>query len=185
MSLGWEGEQKYGGRPVVSNAIAKVLDEQDHKVLFFAAASNDGSRCHDFFPAKHEHVFPIRATDTYGSHAGFNAALPTSRELVYGTLGKQVPTSERGNTETQVPRDGTSPATAIAAGLAALVIGYINVYGRDGAWDEIRTHHGFKQFLGSISNLSDEGKCFFTLEEFYRESSWKVLDARLNIASRT
>jgi hypothetical protein len=91
MSLGWEEEQIAGGQRVVSNAIAGVLRQQDQKVLFFATASNCGSKGHDFFPAKHEQVFSIRATDADGVHLSLNAALPNSRELVYGTLGKEVP----------------------------------------------------------------------------------------------
>lgn len=185
MSLGWEEEPRSkSGRRVISNAIAEVLQKQDQKVLFFAATSNDGSRSRDFYPAKHEHVFSIRATDADGYHRGPNAALPESGKVVFGTLGHEVPTASTGKTAQAIVRNGASPATAIAAGLAAVVIGHMTINGNYESWNNVRTHGGFEHFLYKITKASDVGKRFFTLEEFYLESRWQRLNEYLGSASQ-
>jgi len=183
MSLGWEAEpQLHDGSLVISNAISEVLGRQNQMVLFFAATSNDGSRSHDFYPANHKHVFSIRATNADGRHQGPNAALPESGEAVFGTLGNEVPTASIRKTAQETPRSGSSPATAIAAGLAAVLIGYITVNERHQNWKNIRTHRGFEQLLYKVTKAPDERKRFFTLENFYAKSRWPSLDAHLNIA---
>jgi len=184
MSLGWEKEPlSRNGRRVVSNAISEALGSQNQQVLFFAATSNDGSRSQEWFPANHRNVFSIRATDADGYHQGPNAALPGSGEIVFGTLGIEVPTASTGNTARIAVRSGASPATAIAAGLAALVIGYTAVNKPCGTWDNVRTHPGFQQFLYMVTNTSESRKRFFTLEGFYMQNHWPNLDHHLGIAS--
>jgi len=185
MSFGWD-EEPYSTKehPSISDAISEVLTKQHQRILFFASASNDGAKSHDCFPARNAQVLSIRATDTYGKHLSSNAALPTSDTAVFGTLGCKVPAACTDKTIQEEPVDGASPATAIAAGMAAVIIGYITSKGREGEWGKIRTHDGFKQLLYNITNASDGGKRFFTLEEFYDEVRWEDLDAHLRVASR-
>ncbi|CAO2652992.1 Nn.00g024030.m01.CDS01 [Neocucurbitaria sp. VM-36] len=176
MSLGWEQEHRFEDRYVVRNAISDAMTAQDQKVLFFAAASNFGGGKHELFPARHPQVFSVRATDSFGKHPAFNASLPEETEVkVYGTLGVSVPTARRGGSEEVVGRTGTSPATAVAAGLAALVIGYINAFG-EGRWDNIRTQDGFQRLLRKISTEPEARKCFITLENVHNsQSSFEML----------
>ncbi|KAI9766615.1 MAG: hypothetical protein M1840_006426 [Geoglossum simile] len=180
MSLGWKKEYTFEGRYVVRNAISYALDQRDQKILFFAAASNFGGGKHELFPAKHPQVFSIRATDTFGVHKNFNAALPDGTEVkVYGTLGVGVPTARKGGTEEEIGRSGTSAATAITAGIAALVISYINTYGEARSWDNIKTQDGFQKLLYSMSTEPEGRKRFITLENLYNhpESFESQLDS--------
>jgi hypothetical protein len=183
MSLGWEEEVLVEDRHVVSNAIAYAMKKKDQKVLLFAAASNFGGGQYQLFPAKHEQVFSIRATNTLGTHQAFNPAIPDTGETLYGTLGTRVPTAQRGKTQVQRGRNGTSVATAIAAGIAAHIIGYINANDKGKSWAKIRKYNGFKSMLGRISTVTDVQKDFVTLERFFDENWERRFDADLESAS--
>jgi hypothetical protein len=183
LSLGWENETLVDDRSVVSNAISSALEMRDQKVLFFAAASNHGGGSRELFPAKHPQVFSIRATNSLGKHEDFNPPLPASGSSVIGTLGSGVPTKEKSNAV--VGLTGTSIATAVAAGLAAHIIAYINVNDATHQWDTMRTHDGFERLLlhQSVSTEPEARKRFLTLERL-SGNMWKQdLEACLNSPS--
>lgn len=167
LSLGWEYEQTTEKR-WVANAISRALDVRDQKLLLFASASNYGGGTRELFPARHPGVFSIRATDNSGTHQSFNPSLPEGiSSTVYGTLGVGVPTLRRNGSQTPVVRTGTSPATAIAAGIAALVIAYINTSDHGASWDEVKTQPGYNRLLQKLSTEPEARKRFITLEEIY------------------
>ncbi|KIW22421.1 uncharacterized protein PV07_12308 [Cladophialophora immunda] len=139
LSLGWEQEQQVDRHRVISNAISHALSHRNQNLLIFAAASNRGGSKRELFPAKHPTIFSIRGTNTRGEHEEFNPSLPKRGEKVFGTLGLEVPASNRGRPKPHYShRSGTSVATAIAAGFAAIIIGYINIHDNEGRWDNIR-----------------------------------------------
>ncbi|KAI1125773.1 hypothetical protein F5Y10DRAFT_267760 [Nemania abortiva] len=83
------------------------------------------------FPARNRNVFSIRGTDEYGWVQGFNPPPDYNGETCFMTLGKDAPgasisTSEHGGGE--VCQSGTSVATPIAAGIAAMVLGYAKIH---------------------------------------------------------
>ena len=161
MSLGWDKEVMVDGKRVVSNAISESLGFRDQKILFFAAASNFGGGTSEMFPAEHKDVFSIRATNTQGFHLNFNPSLNENDPFALGTLGYRVPTAQRGNTQIPICRTGTSVAAAIAAGMAALIIGYINSSpGR--TWESVKTHKGMLVVLKALSKEPDARKLFIT-----------------------
>jgi subtilisin family serine protease len=167
LSLGWEHEQTTEKR-WVANAISRALDVRDQKLLFFASASNYGGGTRELFPARHPGVFSIRATDHSGTHQSFNPSLPEGvSTTVYGTLGVGVPTLRRNGIQTPVVRTGTSPATAIAAGIAALIIAYINTSDHGASWDDVKTQAGYERLLQKLSTEPEARKQFITLEEIY------------------
>ncbi|KAF2804923.1 subtilisin-like protein [Mytilinidion resinicola] len=171
LSLGWEQEKLVEGRYVISNVIFDALGKRNQKVLLFAAASNYGGGRYELFPAKHPNVFSIRATNALGKHEDFNPPLPDDGSEVVGTLGVGVPTKERTHEETG--RTGTSVATAVAAGFAAIVVAYINIHGEGRLWEGLRTHTGFTRLLREgISTEPEARKRFVTLEKLYG-NNWK------------
>ena len=117
MSFGFE-------RPdhAVNTAIANAIAERQERIIFMAAASNSGGNSDVMWPAQHEFVFDIRATDHMGSLPRLNAPSGLGVDNVYGTLGENVegawPRSENG----YKIDSGTSYATPIAAGIASLVL---------------------------------------------------------------
>jgi subtilisin family serine protease len=184
MSLGWDKEVMVNGKPVVSNAISETLGSRDQKVLFFAAASNFGGGKRVMFPATHKDVFSIRATNARGSHQDFNASLSKYDPFVLGTLGYRVPTAQRGGTETQIGRTGTSVATAVTAGIVALILGYINMSPARMSWESVKTYDKMLSVLEALSEEPEKMKRFITPDKFPLSSdSVKEFEAILTMAS--
>jgi hypothetical protein len=167
---------------IVRDAISRARSSRGQKILLFASASNFGGGKHELFPARDSQVFSIRSTDHFGKHSDFNASLPEEPGVkVFGTLGEKVPTAQRGSTQLPITRTGTSPATAIAAALAALILGYINAFGADGVWDRLRTQDGYQRLLYGISTEPEAQKRFVTLDDIFHDTA--KFEALLNVIS--
>lgn len=107
----------------IEDAIRKA---QDSKVLVFAAAGNFGGNSGCSWPARHNDVIAIYATDGKGNpYEGNPTAKPDKRDPGFATLGvgvsAQVPT---GDFEL---RSGTSIATPVAVGIASHLIHFMRV----------------------------------------------------------
>ena len=119
----------------MSFGFSKRIDEIDDaivsayskKVIMFAAAANHGGNADIAYPAsKQGFVFCINATDGEGTPAGFNPPHGPNLDN-YSTLGIAVEStwkiSPKPSSVDCVRRmSGTSMATPIAAGIAALVL---------------------------------------------------------------
>jgi hypothetical protein len=187
LSLGWEQEQRDDDKTrVISNAISSALSHRNQNLLIFAAASNLGGSKRELFPAKHPSVFSIRGTNTKGMHEEFNPSLPKRGGKVFGTLGLEVPTSNRGKLTPQyICRTGTSIATAVAAGISAIIVGYINIYDEKGSWDNIRMFEGFQSLLHKLSTEPEVRKRFLTLDNHSKEEDRMNFETALNVASNS
>jgi hypothetical protein len=122
MSFGFQSDTNVNGTPIISSAILEAMHKRQSAILFFAAAANFGGNAKEMFPARHQFVIPMRGTSSQGKFEDFNPPPDHLGPAVYGTLGLEVPSaglSEQGST---VYRSGTSVATSIAAGIAALVL---------------------------------------------------------------
>ncbi|KIW21359.1 hypothetical protein PV08_01939 [Exophiala spinifera] len=185
LSLGWEQEQRVDKNRAISNAISEALAHCNQNLLIFAAASNRGGSKRELFPASHGSVFSIRGTNTKGKHEDFNPSLPSRGGEVFGALGLDVPTENRGRSPPyQTNRTGTSVATAVAAGLAAIILGYINIHDhKKGRWDNVRIHQGYQNLLYKLSTEPDGRKHFITLDNHSKEYEQADLDAALSSAS--
>ena len=110
---------------LMSTAISNALNK---RTLLFAAASNDGANLGRAFPAQYPSVFCIHSTDGNGNPSKFN---PTASEtdVNFSLLGEHVsshwPAGMNGHDQTVNVMSGTSVATPIAAGLAALVLSFV------------------------------------------------------------
>ena len=119
MSFGFPDKQ-----PSISKAIFKAVSDHDDSIIFFAAAANSGLNEAEMFPARHECVISVRATNSNGAFQDFNPPR-SSREMVLGTLGLDVPSSGLSHETGDVYRKGTSVATAVAAGMAGMLLGFV------------------------------------------------------------
>ncbi|KAL4985727.1 subtilisin-like protein [Aspergillus falconensis] len=120
MSFGFADEQ-----PCISNAIREALYEREDSIIFFAAASNHGANDREMFPARHDSVISIRATNANGYFEDFNPPKSQDEAAVFGTLGLDVPSAWT-NSDDEVYKSGTSVATAIATGIAGCLLGYVS-----------------------------------------------------------
>ena len=111
--------------PEVTKAIDNAYSEG---IIILASASNEGANDCISFPARLKNVFCIGAADGKGYDAGFNPPFLGSEKysaLGAAVLGADVDTSGLldGHSTTS-RRMGTSTATPIAAGIAAVFLEY-------------------------------------------------------------
>lgn len=99
---------------------------RNNRILFFAAASNSGGNGREMFPASHDAVISIRATNSHGAFLDTNPPADHYGPAVYGTLGKDVPSAWLSNVDGELSRSGSSVATAVAAGVAAMMLAFAN-----------------------------------------------------------
>ena len=112
------------GFPKPVDVIEKAIDHaRNRKVLMFASASNSGGNRGLAWPARHEHVICIHATEYLGNPYDGNPTPDMDRnklailgECVMGwkATGEDNPPPE--------PRSGTSSATPIAASISAVLL---------------------------------------------------------------
>ncbi|PVH96496.1 subtilisin-like protein, partial [Periconia macrospinosa] len=127
------------GFPNEHESIKQELeDARRKKIIVFAATSNSGANQRISWPARDEAVFGVHASDHLGNTAVFGPS-PTERlgnKSVFKTIGCNVlsawprgisvengaPGIDTGDNGLQRRSSGTSTATPVAAGIAALVI---------------------------------------------------------------
>ena len=111
----------------ISKAIRSAVNNSNESVLFFAAAANSGANEKEMFPARHECVISMRGTNSNGQFQDFNPPRNPWERMVFGTLGLEVPAASLSNEATEeVSRSGSSIATAVAAGMAGMLLGYVD-----------------------------------------------------------
>ena len=122
-------------------------------VLIFSAASNSGANDDIAFPACWRgHVFCINSTDTNGTPSRFNPPRD-SKGYNFSILGESVPgpTPDQNSEQRECQiRSGTSVATPIAVGIAALILEFSRLRGID-----IRNVAKLKTFDGMATVLED------------------------------
>ncbi|PYH72818.1 S8 family peptidase [Aspergillus vadensis CBS 113365] len=182
MSFGFADEQ-----PCISDAIREALYKRQDSVLFFAAASNYGANDREMFPARHESVISIRGTNSNGLFADFNPPKHEDEPVVFGTLGMDVP-SAWPNSDGEEYRSGTSVATAIAAGIAGSLLGYISsrppekpfYNAKNRAW----TRRGMNAIFRAISsNTLQSGYLYLTVRGLIgipEDARWAKIGGKLS-----
>lgn len=122
MSFGFSDEV-----PLISKTINEIHLQRDSRILFFAAASNSGGNRKEMFPASHDSVISIRETNGNGAFSDTNPPVDPFGPAVFGTLGSQVRSAWLRNVDGELPKSGSSVATAIAASIAAMVLNFTNL----------------------------------------------------------
>ncbi|KAI9869217.1 MAG: hypothetical protein M1813_000005 [Trichoglossum hirsutum] len=191
MSFGFSEEPEVDDENVISNAIAQALAKRNQRILFFAAAANDGGNQIEMFPARHPSVFSIRATDHQGTFLTLNPPPDFSGVDVLGTLGGDVPAAALSCQRIdsgEVCKTGTSAATPIAAGIAATVLGYARLRLEEETKldpNTVRllcTERGMRLMLLQLSRKMGEKQYYLCAENFIRQSDI-LRDAMLLVIS--
>ncbi|KAL8364577.1 hypothetical protein RB595_003728 [Gaeumannomyces hyphopodioides] len=134
-----------------------VIRNRADRVLFFAAASNDGKNRTDqiAWPARHSDVICVHSADGLGNPSSFNPGHRDNMRIM--TLGEGIrsawPTAllENSNADKkrEVAMSGTSCATAVAAGIAALILGHAREFATEDEWKTLHTPDCMRRILGN------------------------------------
>ncbi|PTB65485.1 subtilisin-like protein [Trichoderma citrinoviride] len=190
MSFGFSEEPLVNTMAVISNAIHKAIHQRNGQVLFFAAAANDGGNQREAFPARHNEVISIRATDYQGAFQHFNPAADALETHIFGTLGTDVPGVWLSPHEEGICKTGTSIATPIVAGIAATILGYArlgivsNRFDEDAHMERLWTKRGMSLVLMKLAREMGQRRFYIYPQEFYSGMNEKQRDALLLEAMR-
>jgi hypothetical protein len=166
------------GFVIKSKAISEAIKyAHDHRVLLFAAAGNNGSTEKVRYPARDPNILCIHAATGFGNMYNGN---PTRKDNTsnFALLGvalegfiPQVPVKVR--------RSGTSQATAVAAGVAALIIQIM----RDSKGEVRRmgwTAQRYESALSQLKELEGMRRVFERMStqrnEYEVVAPWSLLD---------
>lgn len=163
MSFGYAKDQ-----PNIRRAIRNATADRDDSILFFAAASNYGANEKEMFPARLESVISMRATNGTGEFAEFNPPCGLTEGKVLGTLGVDVSCVGLSKDGEEVYQSGTSVATAVAVGIAALLLEYVEGKDRD-LQIKMRTRSGMLAVLRALSRPTVNDKYLYL-------APWALMD---------
>ncbi|OJI80122.1 hypothetical protein ASPTUDRAFT_47142 [Aspergillus tubingensis CBS 134.48] len=183
LSLGFPNEDE-----IIRDAISEAIRIKKGNLLFFAAAANDGSNRHEMFPASMESVISVRATNSAGGFVDEFDPPPVDDEgRLYGTLGHDIPGHAVDETK---PCSGCSAATPIMAGIAALLLQYVQhrLSDRSASSEnirkQIRTKRGMMQIFKAIAVSRGNQRHYVAPFEFFeRDDEIRLAIIRVAIAN--
>jgi hypothetical protein len=160
----------------ISEAIVDAEKVKEGKVLFFAAANNDGLNMPEMFPAFFESVISVRGTRYDGSFDPQYdpAPWPHKEGMMYGTLAKGVAC---GWTPGCLVKSGCSVATPIMVAIAATTIWFVTYQENrfsEGARDVIRTRRGILSVFGVMTEDQPGTKRYLAPWQLFGRGAVKV-----------
>lgn len=108
--------------PELAEIQSAILHAYSKNIILMAAAANHGGLRNVSYPANQEQVICISSTDGHGRASNFNPS--PQRCNVFSVLGEAVPSYWHLSGAQR--KSGTSFATPIAAGIAAVTIEYLS-----------------------------------------------------------
>lgn len=141
-------------------------------VLLFAAASNHGGTLGPAFPARHENVFCIYGSDGLGNSSRTNPTA-SSIDSNFSTLGEAVESSWPldGRRDGKLRKSGTSYATPVASGIAAVILLYARQNMSAEEAKKFKEYRMMRDMLYYISHLRHEYN-FISLENISRNGRY-------------
>jgi subtilisin family serine protease len=151
----------FGFQEIVAEINTAISEATKERVLIFAAASNDGSNEVVAWPARKREVLCIHAADGKGNKASFTPGLRNNVEniTIPGINVQSVwpPHLQQGS---RIRKTGTSCATPIGAGVAAIILDIASIYlttkrdtspENDEIWRSLRSADGMLWALRRMS----------------------------------
>lgn len=166
----------------IDGAISKVQSKRKKSVLFLASAGNSSTEGENF-PARHSFVTSIYATNCHGKFMDMNPQVPKEGPAKWGTYGNGIPDTILKEFP-KICQEGSSVATAVAAGISATMIAYADLlpHVEESAKDDdnihrlglLRQQSGMEALFEAMANkdISDR-KWFIDPISFWRDTSNK------------
>lgn len=183
MSFGYRKD-----KPEIKKAILGGILSRSEEILYFAAAANFGVREPEMFPARFPSVISMRGSNANGYFPDFNPPPRANEAIVYGTLGVDVPgASIRPDGKPEL-KSGSSIATAVAAGMAAVLLEYATWKTHSSGDLEIlrklKTQQGMQAMFSSLAvrSLHNEGHLCVSLQKLLgvtEAQRWAKVEAAL------
>jgi len=150
-----------------------ILQHSQRQILFAAAANHGNNQKYIAYPARIGRVICVRSSDAYGTPSTFNPRVNERTGRGFFTLGEDVLSMWRSSWEEEGVRilqrraTGTSVATPIAAGIAALILEFINQPDKPKDWPylkkslekfEVDPNDRMTRILEAMSYTKDSGE---------------------------
>ncbi|KAM0429963.1 hypothetical protein ACHAPT_005967 [Fusarium lateritium] len=151
-----------------ASAVRRIIKKAENDgIIIFAAASNCGIHSGRSFPASLDTVLCIHAADGNGNKSAMNPNPEPYRDNL-STLGVAIP-SDR---EEGVSISGTSYATPVAAGMAAVILAFMDAAVAAGEMqpedrEEAFDRQGMRRILLKMSVSRDGYNCIVPWREFW------------------
>ena len=147
----------WGYRIAIPEILSALRDAFHHSKILLAAASNSGAYAKNnvAFPACMRQVICVNSTDGYGNPSEMNPSPHPDRTFMVIGEGLSVACPLKLGSPLRVIR-GTSAATAIATGIAALVLQYASYHGNRGQRVEQRERLDCDGMRKIFAGMADE-----------------------------
>jgi len=165
----------------ISDAIESVRKKREQSIIFLASSGNSSSDRGEAFPACDPYVISIYATDYQGTFLKSNPTRSGDGPRVLGTYGDNIPNSILNEMKKFFPEgdfsSGTSVATAIAAGIVAMMLSYsaaLPVLVRanfEETLEKLKTTNGIMSMLRVMSQNTDHRGDFLNPIRFWSDKS--------------
>lgn len=110
--------------PCIENAVQDAHRRKLSRILFFAAANNQGLNKIELFPASSKLTISVRGTNHDGAFiTEFNPPAYDPSAIAYGTISEKVPCDWTRGT---LVKSGCSVATPIVVAIAATIIQFVS-----------------------------------------------------------
>ncbi|KAH8885491.1 subtilisin-like protein [Thozetella sp. PMI_491] len=174
------------GLPRDHNGIAEAIQKvtaREGGAVFFASAGNSADE-EECFPARHPAVISVYATNRYGTFVESNSRRPDNGAHVFGTFSEDIPIYIQQEFEEEyrgVCKPGSSVATAVAAGIGAIMLAHAAVLPRlvqERPSDEtlralqrIRDSKGMEAVFRAMAQDMSGGRWFVNPVRFWKAKS--------------
>jgi hypothetical protein len=160
--------------PSIEKAITYAESLKGGKILFFAAANNQGLNQMELFPALCESVIPVRGTRHDGSFIQtYNPNTWPHRQgsELYGTISEDVPCDWISD---HLVKSGCSVATPIVASIAAMIIWFVSFkkasFGNVTSVQElIRTRRGMLSVFSLMTQDQEQLRRYLAPWQLFKE----------------
>lgn len=170
MSFGFSDEV-----PSIREAISIAEKVKGNKILFFAAANNDGLNQKEMFPAFSESVISVRGTSHDGAFISqFNPDTWSHNEgtKLYGTISEMVPCDW---TAGQLVKSGCSVATPIMAAIAGAIIFYVSCkatsFNIEDVRNLVRTQRGILSVFGVMTEIQGQTRRYLAPWQLFEDGN--------------